>query len=295
MVYKGLTSWNKLELRVFRLLGIGQFRKAILLFEKIKHHKDNRRNENYHPPNFNVPALEQYNGFLLYNAFLHGASLLFSGIYLMFTLAFEIRIIVVDVFMIILSLLNIYCILLQRNNHLKIKDYCYRLYNRFYNKADLYSKDILQRITAQGPQRFQSDYEVICRIRNAFEGRSDCVLNVSDIDNLKRICEYIKPISQKKSNHPTKRVAEVGLIEKCNSISGPYTSLQKRADWLQRKFGISGRKMLDHTVIITEDAECEILYRKLTQEGSSYNMYFVCLLLDEVFAGIVDKVRANEA
>ena len=75
---KRLSSWNKFELRVYRLLGVNQFRKAILLFEKIKHRKDNRKNENYHPSSFDVFALEQYNGFLLYNAFLHIVSLLFT-------------------------------------------------------------------------------------------------------------------------------------------------------------------------------------------------------------------------
>lgn len=295
MVRKGLTSCNKLELRVYRLLGIREFRKAILLFEKINHHKDNRKNENYHPSNVNVFALEQYNGFLLYNAFLHVASLFFSGMYLLFTLTFGVRITVVDVFMAILSLLNIYCIFLQRNNYLKIKDYCFRYYYRFYNKAKLCSEDIIQRIATQGLQQIQADYDVICRIKNAFEGRADCVLSVADTDSLKRICEYIEPILQRKSNRLIKGVIEVGLMEKCNSVSGPYTSLQKRTDWLQRKLGFSGRKMLDRTVIITEDMECEMLYRKLAPDESAYNMYFVCLFLDEVFAGMADKGRANDA
>lgn len=295
MVYNGLTSWNRFELRVYRLLGIGKFRKWILLFEKIKHHNDNKKNENYHPSNFNVLALGQFNGFLLYNALLHSISLVFCGVYLLFTLAFGIRIIVVDVFMVILSLLNVFCILLQRNNHLQLKDYCYRNYKRFYNKVDLCNKDMLQKIIAQDSHQIHADYEVICRIKNAYEGRTDCVLSDSDTDSLIRICEYVEPILQKKSVCMSEEVAEVGLIEKCNSISGPYTTLQKRADWLQRKFGLSGRKILDHTVIITEDAECEMLFRKLAPEGSADNVYLICLMLDEVLASVIDKVKVNEA
>lgn len=295
MTYKELTSWNKLELRIYNLLGIKYFQKAMLLYERIRHHKDNRKNENYHPSNFNVLALEQYEGFLLYNAFLHGVSLLFCGVYLILTLAYGVRIIVADVFMVLLSLINLYCILLQRNIHLKLKDYCYRYYNRFYKRAHLVSNDILQRITAQKPQQIQADFEVVCRIRKAFEGRADCILNASDTDSLKRLREYVEPIPQKKSNWLTKGVTEVGLIEKCSSISGPYTSLQRRADWLQKRFNLSGHKILDHTVVLTADMECEAHYRELVPEGSEYKFYFACLILDEVMAGIVDKVRGNEA
>ena len=288
MAYNELTSWNKFELRVYRLLGIRQFREAIFLFETVKHRRDNRKNENYHPSDFNVLALGKFNGFLLYNAFLHGVSLTFCGIYLIFTAAFGVRIVVIDVFMMILSLLNVYCILLQRNNHLRIKDYCYRDYKRFYNKAGLHREDMLRKIAAQGPQQLQADRDVIRRIMDAYEGRADCVLNASDIDSLRRVCEYIEPISQKKSIRVSKGAAEIGLIERCSSISGPYTSLQKRADRLQRKLGLSDRKMLDHTVVITESAECEMLFRKLAPEASAYNAYFICLLLNEALAGMID-------
>ena len=294
-VYNGLTSWNRFELRIYRLLGINKFRKGILLFEKIKHHKDNRKNENYHPSNFNVLALGQFNVFLLYNALLHSISLVFCGVYLLFTLAFGVRIIVVDVFMVILSLLNVFCILLQRNNHLQLKNYCYRNYKRFYNKVDLCNKDMLQKIAAQDSYQLYADYKVICRIKNAYEGRTDCVLSDSDTDSLRRICEYVEPNLQKKSVRMSKEVEEVGLIERCNSISGPYTALQKKADWLQRKFCLSGRKMLDYTVIITEGAVCEMFFRKLAPEGSANNVYLICLMLDEALAGVIDKVKANEA
>lgn len=295
MVHKGFTFWNNLELGVYRLLGVNQFRKVILIFEKLRHLKDNRKNENYHPSHFDVLALEQYNGFILYNAFLHGVSLAFAGAYFILTLTFGVRNIVADVFMVVLSLLNIYCIVLQRANHLRIKGYCYRYYNRFSVNSNLYSKVLVQRIYAQEPQLLQTDYEVICRIRNAFEGQADCVLNAADINSLKRICDCIAPTPHKKSYRRTKEFTADGLIEKCNSISGPYTSLQMRVDWLQRKFGQSGRKMLDHTVIITEDAECELIYRKLIPEDTGYNLCFVSYLLYEIFTVAVDKVSTNGA
>ena len=53
--------------------------------------------------------------------------------------------------------------------------------------------------------------------------------------------------------------------------------------------------MLDYTVIISEGAVCEMFFRKLAPEGSANNVYLICLMLDEALAGVIDKVKANEA
>lgn len=68
---KELNFWNNFELRIYYLLGVQQFRKVILWLEKVKHHRDNSRNENYHLSKFDLISIERYTGFLIYNAFLH--------------------------------------------------------------------------------------------------------------------------------------------------------------------------------------------------------------------------------
>lgn len=292
---KRLSSWNKFELRVYRLLGVNQFRKAILLFEKIKHRKDNRKNENYHPSSFDVFALEQYNGFLLYNAFLHIVSLLFTVVYAVLSTTIDFRNVVLDLGMIVLTLLNVYCIILQRANYLMLKELRYKYYKRFLNRADLCRKETLQKIYALEPQKLQADYEVLSRIRKALEGQVDCILTCADSESLKRICACFGSTSINKVNRKNKETLEVGLIEKCYSTSGPYTALQVRADSLQRKLCVPGRKMLDRTAIITEDAECEMLYRKLFPEDTIYNFCLVCFLLYEVFTGMIGKADTNVA
>lgn len=288
-----LSSWNKFELRVYGLLGVQQFRKAILLLEKIKHRKDKRKNENYHPSSFNVFALEQYNGFLLYNAFLHAVSLFFTVVYAAVSTTIEFRNVVLDLGMIALTILNVYCIILQRANYLILKEFRYKYYMRFLNRTDLCRKETLEKIYALEPQKLQTDYEVLSRLRKAFEGQADCILTSADSESLKRICACFESPSINKVNRKNKEILEVGLIEKCYSASGPYTALQARADSLQRKLCLPGRKMLDRTVIITENAECEMLYRKLFPEDTIYNFCLVCFFLYEVFTGMIGKVDKN--
>lgn len=293
-MYRGLSQRQKNEIKIYRLFGVNYFRKVILWFEKTKNHRKNKRNENYHPSAMDVISLEKYNGFLLYNTFLHSVSMFFVVVYCILAIAFGFHSLVIDIIMAIVSLLNIYCIVLQRTNYLKVKEYFYKYYNRLFNKLSSFDKGIMQQIYINEPSLLLSDYKVICKLKNAFDGKEDCYIEIADVDSLKRIHECVEPLLQRKNSRRTNAVSEVGLLELCSSIKGPYTLLQKRADYLQRKFGVSGRKMLDRTAIITEDVECEFLYKKIVPEDTVSNYCFVFISLYEMFSYEVKKVKSDE-
>lgn len=183
MVYKELNSWNSFELRVYRILGVNQFRKLILAFEKIRHFKDKRKNENYHLSNFDVISLERYNGFLIYNAFLHCVSLFFTVLYEVLSTAIEFRNVFMDSSIVFLILLNVYCIMLQRTNYLKLKKHWHKFFKRFLKRTDLCKKETMRKVYALEPWNLQVDYEVLRRIREAVEGQSDCILTHDDVES----------------------------------------------------------------------------------------------------------------
>jgi len=290
----GLNQQQQNEIKIYRLLGVNYFRKAILWFEKTKNLKKNRKNENYHPLAMDIISLEKHNGFLLYNAFLHGVSMFFVIIYCILATAFGLHNSVVNVIMVIISLLNIYCIILQRTNYLKVKEFVSRYHSRLFSKLSSFDTEVIKQIYANEPSLLLSDYKVICKLKYAFDGKEDCYIRITDVDNLKRIHKCVESLVQRKNNRRTKAVSEDSLLELCNSIKGPYTLLQKRADYLQRRFGVSGRKMLDRTAIITEDAECELLYKKIVPEDTVSNYSLVFILLYELFSSEFKKVKTNE-
>lgn len=292
-MYKELDKQNSFELRMYRLLGVNQFRKLILTFGKIRHLKDKSKNENYHPSNFDIFSLERYNGFLLYNAFLHCVSLLFTVLYVALSTAIAFRNLFMDLGIIFLTLLNVYCIMLQRSNYLKLKECRNKYLKRFLKLANSCPKETIRKVYASEPQKLQTDYKVFCRLREAFEGQADCIITNDDVESLQRISTCVESAGAKKSNHKNKKISTVGLLKQCTS-SRPYTMLQMQADWLQRLFGVSGRKMLDRTAIITGDAECEKLYRELIPEDTAYNFCLIGFLVYEVFADVIGKVGANE-
>lgn len=286
---------ENLELQLFKFTGVKRFRKAVFWLERVKHRKSNRKNENYHPFSFDIITLEKFNGFLLYNTLLHIISLLFIVAYAALSLAMGVHNTIVDIILTIFLLIDIYCIALQRNSYLKVRVFCRRYYSRSFTKHMVCNENVLQELYMNEPQKLRSDYEVVCRIKRAFEGQSNCILCISDIESLKRICECVEPIASEKNKHQIQNPAKAGIIEECNSTLGPYTALQLRVNQLQRRLGVSGRKMLDHTAIITESKECERLYRKLVPEDTVYNMCFVCFRLYEAFSGSVNRMSANES
>lgn len=295
-VYKELSSWNIFELRIYYLFGVNWFRKLILAFEKIRHFKDKQKNENYHPSNFDMFSIERYNGFLVYNAFLHGVSLLFTLIYAVLSTVIAFRNVPIDLSIVLLTLLNVYCIMLQRTNYLKLKEYRNKYFKRFLKLSDLCKKETIQKVYALESNKLQKDYELLCRLREAFEGRADCVLSHNDIESLQRISSCIEYAGVKNTSRKSKNreALPVGLLEQCDFASRPYTTLQMQADWLERLFGVSGRKVLDCTAIITEDAECERIYRELIPEDTPYNFCLAYFLLYEVFTHMIGKVETNE-
>lgn len=294
-MYKELSARNNIELRVYRLLGVNQFRSLILSFEKIRHFKDKQSNENYHPSALDVLSLERYSGCLIYNAFLHGFSLLLTVLYAGVSTIVGFRNIVFDIGIVFLTLLNIYCIMLQRFNYLKLKEYLYRYEMRIRKHIHFFSNEKGKNMYALEPQKFRMDYALLSKMKKAFEGRGDCVLTLDDVESLQRICVCLEPKEREKARRNHYKFSSGGLLEQCSVAMRPYTALQMRAERLQRLFRVSGRKTLDCGAIITENAACEALYRALIPEDTAYNFFLICCLLYEAFTGMIDKVGTNEA
>jgi len=288
-----MSPLNEVEWRLYHLLGVEAFRKVVLWIERAKHYKDKGRNVNYHLSGFDVISLEKFNGFFLYNTFLHCVSLIFCVIYLILAVAFGIHNRMMDMFMVLLSIVNVYCIMLQRANYLKMKKHCYNYYQRFYAKVSLCKEELLKIICIGKPQEIQADYALICRLREAYLGKCDCILGASDIESMKRLYRCTGTFIPQTKMLKKRMLPEEGLLEKCSTVAGPYSALQKRVDWLQGIFGVTRRKMLGQTSVVTENASCEKLYKQLFPGDTVEGLVFVCCVLYEVYSGIVVEMKID--
>ena len=289
MECKELSHFNNFELKIYKIIGINQFQKLILFFEKVRHFYSHKKIENYHPSDFDIFSIKKYKSVLLYHVFLHTVSLLLTFICYRVTLIYGETNQFILIFIICLTLLNIYCIVLQRTSYLRIKAYCCKYYKRFFHKANLFNKNVVKNFYEKYIDLLKLDYDLICRIKKAFDSQSECLITPADIDSLNRIYECAEPILPKQIViQQSNQFSEMNLIGKCKNNSRVYSKLYLRIDRVQKIMCFSKFNKQQDIIVITENADCEAAYRKLIPVDSVYYMGFLCFPIYEVYSKVID-------
>lgn len=118
-----MTKNHKLETKIYELLGIKLFKKAVFKLEKIIHRKDGKKNINYHIKNSNdMESVDNFKKFLYYNGAIHTKNLIFDIPVIILMIVFKYNLILIIPIMLWL-VKDIYCIMLQRYNWLKINNF----------------------------------------------------------------------------------------------------------------------------------------------------------------------------
>lgn len=116
------------EKNIYEFLGIRIFQRMVFALEKVIHFLDHGKNRNYH---FNLKRFDYPNDFkkfLVYNASIHIRNVIFLAMYFLIRLIVSmfggnIVIYHIDYILLILLLKDLYCIMLQRYNYLRIQQY----------------------------------------------------------------------------------------------------------------------------------------------------------------------------
>lgn len=198
---KLLCKLNKIELHTYEILGVKLFRRAILLFERIKHHKDGGQNENYHIKGRSIVSLRSFSGYLLYNTMFHIVSILMTIFYFAIARSFHLNYLWIDIFMCAIVVFNLYCIMLQRYNYLKIKSYI----SKADAKRDKRIQAVLNRLSLflaeKGNDEFCGEYALIQKLFNSMVTGAECILDSNCAETLNRlaaVAECAEAISPQK-------------------------------------------------------------------------------------------------
>ena len=114
---------QKIEVKIYELLGIKLFKKFVFKLEKIIHRKDGKKNINYHIKNSNdMESVDNFKKFLYYNGAIHTKNLIFDIPVIILMIMFRYNLILIVPIM-LWSIKDIYCIMLQRYNWLKINSF----------------------------------------------------------------------------------------------------------------------------------------------------------------------------
>lgn len=280
---KSLCELNKIELHTYEMLGVKLFRRAILLFERIKHHKDGGQNENYHIKGRSIVSLRSFSGYLLYNTMLHIVSILMTIFYFAIARSSHLNYLGIDIFVSAIVVFNLYCIMLQRYNYLKIKAFI----SKIDAKRDKRIQAVLNRLSPflaeKDNDELCGEYALIQKFFNSMVTGAECILDADCAETLNRlaaVAEYAEVIS------PRKARTNLNDISLCQSLSDAarQTHLigrtERRVSALQKclKRPVTSNVLFGYS-IITEDSKCEEAFCRLFPAKSCEKMEFTITVL----------------
>lgn len=254
---------DKTRIRIYEAIGIRVFRKMLFSIEAARHRKDGRTNRNYHFRDASTSSLQYHKGYLLYNAFLHIVSIAFIAIYYLIASLAGYNNAILNVLMVILFLINLYCILLQRYVFLRIRFCLYTRAKKEFLKEAEAVKIIASRLETQDRQTLFIDYEILKTLKESITSGTMCYLDDADAVSLRRIAETIKPCYKVKHSLP---ISQNTLIKKM--IEGltlnVVSPIDQRVSRLQKIFNRkTSYGILHGCSIVTTSKHCESAYREL--------------------------------
>lgn len=132
---------KKLELKIYEFLGVKQFKKAVFMLEKIIHKRDKGKNINYHIKNSNDrESVDSFKKYLYYNGFIHTKNLITGIPIIVFAILCGQNLLFL-IPLILFLIKDVYCVMLQRYNWLKISEFEKKLEIRDEKKIDLSQKN----------------------------------------------------------------------------------------------------------------------------------------------------------
>ena len=252
---------ERAEIRLYRLLGIRWFQKACFLLERIKHRKDGGTHSNYHIRQYSEKGIDRHRAYLYFNGLIHLVailSLILCGIIL---LTFDDRPGVWKILIVVYIILNLYCIMLQRYNTLRIRGF--RLRERERRERQIRrNAEKLRSVPEPEELREVSRQDLIWlqHMRQAIEQERDLVIAGEDAGRLRRL----------------NRWRTLAGVRWCSSRGHQdlkpelpiYTKKDQRADWIWRRILHQKKKLLNSFAILTADRESEAAFMELFGEDS---------------------------
>lgn len=277
------------EKRVYEFLGIRVFRRFVMQFEKLRHRKDKLHNINYHPGNMSMSSIRSFSGYLIYNVSCHVFSLIFVFLYFVITKIVGAKFIIIDILMIVLSVFNCYCIMLQRYTFIKMNAVLQKRENH-RDKAILAGIDeYYEKIEKESDNMLKMEYEVVVRLNEAVHKGGCCYISAEDGKQLGFIATRYRGKEKRKKREETDNTSDNDILKsKIYDISFGQIVIgntEKIAAKLQEFFRIKKEhNVLYDFSVITENDECEEAYRMLFLNESRDEVEYVIDVLYKAYS-----------
>lgn len=131
-----------LELKIYKALGVKYFRNLAFKLEKLIHIKDKKKNINYHINDCkDLVSIDKFKKYLYYNGFIHVKNLIFGSVGLALMIILNASVVPV-IALSTLLLKDVYCVMLQRYNWIRITRHEEKLKARERKRIDKVKSNI---------------------------------------------------------------------------------------------------------------------------------------------------------
>lgn len=183
------------ELRLYECLGVKQFRALVFRLERFLHRKDKGTNINYHIAAHDPQAVDAFIKYLFYNGAIHVRNLVYL------TVVFLLRYVVlgrfslwVDPLLWLLWLKDVYCVMLQRYNLLRIRQRSRRLKARRDARID---RRVRQAAACPPGPEAEADLAYVRQLLRQLNERECILIREEDIPTLHRLNALLSGATEK--------------------------------------------------------------------------------------------------
>lgn len=189
-----------LEIRTYEVLGVKHFRKLVFALERLIHKRDKGHNINYHIPHQDIESFDAFVKYLFYNGAIHVRNILAILLYFFCKMVWFHHLHWFDLIVAVFLIKDIYCVILQRYNYLRIKKRKEVLIIKRNEKiAREVAKIDISAVEDYSYAQIKQDLQLVRRLRDGIYGRHSVVLSDEDIGRLNRLSYLLDSRNQQKT------------------------------------------------------------------------------------------------
>jgi len=202
---------TNIEIKIYEILGIKKFKKCVFFLEKLIHFKDKGENINYHIENGKLENTDDFIKYLFYNGSIHVRNATFLSIAFLAKVIFfnntSVMFHCLSIFIGMLITKDLYCVMLQRYNFIRIKKTLEKKKKYVDNKVEKDSQKIFNnlkedsKILTISDNEKNDDIKLIEELQLYFKNISDAIITENDLDKLNRIKEIMLIYNDIRSNN----------------------------------------------------------------------------------------------
>ena len=190
-----------MESKIYEFLGIKYFKQLTFKLEKLIHKKDKEQNKNYHLMGNGIEAIENFRKYLYYNGFIHvknSIALIIGLTVFVLTTGFNYYLIP----FILLLIKDLYCVMLQRYNWIKLNEYKEKLEQRENRKVMKEANKIKEKDFSYNLEQINTMLDELRKLKDYLTNNG--TVNI-DNDGYKMLSEVILETSEQEKK-PNMRV-----------------------------------------------------------------------------------------